>query len=68
MGELTHVDLVWLKKRIENWIRFGRTAEEHVVDRQRRIVSSRQAVSLRSSAAGPTTTAPSSHGSMFCAR
>jgi hypothetical protein len=39
MSELTHVELLWLKKRIENWIRFGRTTEEHVVDRQRRIVS-----------------------------
>ena len=24
MSELTHVELTWLKKRIENWIRFGR--------------------------------------------
>ena len=39
MSELTHVELMWLKKRIENWIRFGRTAEEHVLDRQRRLVS-----------------------------
>src|SRR5229473_8683400 len=39
MSELTHVELVWLKKRVENWIRFGRTAEEHVLDHQRRIVS-----------------------------
>jgi hypothetical protein len=39
MSELTHVELLWLKKRIENWIRFGRIAKEHVVDRQRRIVS-----------------------------
>ena len=39
MSELTHVELVWLKKRIENWIRFGRIAEEHVVDRQHRVVS-----------------------------
>lgn len=39
MSELTHVELTWLKNRIENWIRFGRIAEEHVIDRQRRIVS-----------------------------
>ena len=39
MSELTLVELLWLKKRIENWIRFGRIAEEHVLDRQRRIVS-----------------------------
>jgi len=39
MSELTLVELLWFKKRIENWIRFGRIAEEHVLDRQRRIVS-----------------------------
>ena len=39
MNELTHVELTWLKGRIENWIRFGRIVEEHVIDRQRRIVS-----------------------------
>ena len=38
MSELTHVELVWFKKRTENWIRFGRPAEAHVLDRQRRIV------------------------------
>jgi Protein of unknown function (DUF2840) len=39
MSELTHVELTWLRKRIENWIRFGRIAEQHVIDRQRRVVS-----------------------------
>ena len=39
MSELTHVDLEWIKGRIENWIRFGRTAEQRIVDSQRRIVS-----------------------------
>ena len=39
MSELTHVELTWLKKRIENWIRFGRTVEERVIDRQHRVVS-----------------------------
>jgi hypothetical protein len=39
MSELTHVELVWHKKRIENRIRFGRIAEEHILDRQRRLVS-----------------------------
>ena len=39
MTDLTHVELLWLEKRIENWIRFGRTAEEHVLDHQRRLVS-----------------------------
>jgi hypothetical protein len=39
MSELTHVELTWQKKRIENWIRFGRIAEDHVIDQQRRVVS-----------------------------
>ena len=36
---LTHVELTWLEKRIEHWIRFGRIAEERIFDRRRRIVS-----------------------------
>jgi hypothetical protein len=39
MSELTQVELLWLKKRIENWIRFGRIVEETRLDRNRRIVS-----------------------------
>src|SRR3981189_2627065 len=39
MSELTHVELTWIKMRIENWIRFGRPVEEHVIDRQHRVVS-----------------------------
>jgi hypothetical protein len=39
MNNLTHVELLWLEKRIENWIRFGRVAEEQILDRRRRIVS-----------------------------
>jgi len=39
MSELTHVELVWIKKRLENRFRFGRIAEQHVIDRQRRVVS-----------------------------
>jgi hypothetical protein len=39
MSELTHVELVWFEKRIENWVRFGHIAEEKVVDRNRRVVS-----------------------------
>ena len=39
MSELTRVELTWLKNRIENWIRFGRIAEEHRIDRQRRVVA-----------------------------
>jgi hypothetical protein len=36
---LTHVELTWLEKRIEHSIRFGRIAEEKILDRRRRIVS-----------------------------
>src|SRR5215467_3507321 len=39
MSELTHVELLWIKNRIENRIRFGRIVERQVVDRQRRVVS-----------------------------
>lgn len=39
MSDLTHVELTFLKKRIENWIRFGRIVEEHTIDSQRRVVS-----------------------------
>jgi hypothetical protein len=39
MSDLTHVELLWLERRIENWIRFGRHAEEQILDRRRRILS-----------------------------
>ena len=38
---LTQVELTWVEKRIEHWIRFGRQAEEKILGRQRRIVSFR---------------------------
>jgi hypothetical protein len=38
-SNLTHVELTWLEKRIEHWIRFGRIAEERVLTRRNRIVS-----------------------------
>jgi hypothetical protein len=37
-AHLTQVDLLWIEKRIERWIRFGRVAEDRIVDRRRRIV------------------------------
>lgn len=37
--QLTHVELTWLEKRIEHWIRFGRIAEERVLNRRTRVVS-----------------------------
>lgn len=36
---LTHVELVWIRQRVENRIRFGRVEEQHVIDRYRRVVS-----------------------------
>jgi hypothetical protein len=39
MSDLTQVEIIWLKKRIENWIRFGRIAQESILDRNRRMVS-----------------------------
>lgn len=38
-GDATRVDLTWIEKRIEHWIRFGRRAEEKIIDRRRRVVS-----------------------------
>lgn len=39
MSDLTHVELVWLKKRIENYIRFGNVAANRPIDSSRRVVS-----------------------------
>jgi Protein of unknown function (DUF2840) len=39
LTELTHVELEWVKGRVENWIRFGRTEEQRLIDSQRRVVS-----------------------------
>ena len=36
---LTHVELIWLEKRIEHWIRFGHEVAEQILDRRRRILS-----------------------------
>ena len=38
---LTHVELTWYEKRIENWIRFGDHVEEKILDRRRRTLSFR---------------------------
>lgn len=32
----TRVDLLWIEKKIERWIRFGRAIEDQVLDRRRR--------------------------------
>ena len=39
MSDLTHVELLWHEKRIENRIRFGRSVEERILDRNRRVLS-----------------------------
>jgi hypothetical protein len=37
---LAHVELTWIEKRIEHWIRFGSChAHEQILDRRRRILS-----------------------------
>lgn len=35
----TRVDLLWIERRIERWIRFGRLIEDHILDRRRRRVA-----------------------------
>ena len=39
VSDLTTVELLWLEKRIENRIRFGRPVSEKILDRNRRILS-----------------------------
>jgi hypothetical protein len=39
MSDLTHLELTWLEKRIENWIRFGHFIEQRALDRHTRVVS-----------------------------
>ncbi|MBH5384992.1 DUF2840 domain-containing protein [Bradyrhizobium diversitatis] len=34
---LTHVELTWIEKRIEHWLRFGRRSEEKILDRRRSV-------------------------------
>jgi Protein of unknown function (DUF2840) len=36
---LTHVELTWVEKKIEYWIRFGKAAQEQILDRRRCIIS-----------------------------
>jgi hypothetical protein len=36
---LTQVELYWLEKQIERWIRFGAVVEEKILDRRRRVLS-----------------------------
>lgn len=38
-GNLTRVELTWVERKIEHWIRFGHAAESTILDRKRRVVS-----------------------------
>lgn len=37
----TDVELIWIEKRLEHWIRFGRVAAERIMTRKTRVVSFR---------------------------
>lgn len=39
--DLTRVELTWIEKRIEHWIRFGQSVHEQILDRRRRVLSFR---------------------------
>lgn len=39
MKVFTEVELYWLEGRIERWIKFGRDAEERIIDRRWRVLS-----------------------------
>ncbi|OYW83119.1 MAG: glycosidase [Sphingobium sp. 32-64-5] len=38
IADLTTVELVWIEKQTEHWIRFGREVREQILDRRRRIL------------------------------
>ena len=38
-SDLTTVELLWLEKRIENRVRFGRSVSDEILDRNRRVLS-----------------------------
>lgn len=38
---MTDIELIWIEKRLEHWLRFGRIAAERIVTRATRIVSLR---------------------------
>lgn len=37
--KLTHVELTWIEKKIEHWVRFGRSAEAQFLDSTHSVVS-----------------------------
>ncbi len=36
---LTYVDLIWIEKRVQRWLRFGQIASEQIVNRRRSTVA-----------------------------
>ncbi|WP_342629766.1 DUF2840 domain-containing protein [Nguyenibacter vanlangensis] len=36
---VTQVEVTWIEKRIEHWIRFGHPVEDRILDRRRRLMS-----------------------------
>ncbi|WP_041392088.1 DUF2840 domain-containing protein [Sphingobium sp. SYK-6] len=38
---LTHVELTWIEKKLEHWIRFGRIAEDRILTRRTRVAGFR---------------------------
>ena len=40
-GATTEVELIWVEKRLEHWLRFGRVAAERILTRKTRVVSFR---------------------------
>jgi hypothetical protein len=38
---MTRVQLTWIEKKIEYWIRFGQAANEQIIDRRQRVLSFR---------------------------
>jgi len=45
-SSLTEVELTWIEKRYEHWIRFGRVAAERVISRSTRIAAFRPGVTF----------------------
>lgn len=39
INDLTRVELTWIEKKVEYWIRFGKEKEEQILDRRRRVLS-----------------------------
>ena len=40
-SRLTEVELTWIEKKLEHWIRFGRIAQDRILTRRTRVVSFR---------------------------